>query len=129
MQGWTLLSDGCPDCGVPLLRKAPAPETLCVNCEASFLGGRRLPAPANSSGGGAGGDSALQHEQQQAASDGSAAMDEEDDPTADARLCVTFSVSCWQPLADAWQLAQAQTQSLPVMRCERCIHPLHQELR
>lgn len=95
LQGWTLLSEGCPDCSVPLLRKAPAPQTWCVNCEASFLDGQRLSFPGGSGGGAA----PQQHQEQRqpqgafaevsrlaTSGGGSGGMDTYDDPTADPRL-------------------------------------------
>lgn len=33
LQGWTMLADACPDCGVPLMRRDA--ETVCVNCTQS----------------------------------------------------------------------------------------------
>lgn len=96
-QGWTLLAEGCPDCGVPLLRKAPAPETYCVNCEGRFLSGQRVSPNGDSGGsGGVGGAAQLQqppasrdqdmHAPAESDSSDGEAMDAADDPTADARL-------------------------------------------
>lgn len=33
LQGWTMLADSCPVCGVPLMRRDT--ETVCVNCSQS----------------------------------------------------------------------------------------------
>jgi hypothetical protein len=84
---------------VPLLRKAPAPDMWCVNCEASYLGGRRVGQPrsnpdgsraAMSGNGDPRPDSLLAYHASgdAAPSSGSsdAAADTADDPTADPRL-------------------------------------------
>jgi hypothetical protein len=80
---------------VPLLRKAPAPDMWCVNCEAGYLGGRRIPQGRSGSGA-TSSDEPQQHTQTNAwrggdgpvHSDGTS--DAEDpgdvDPTADPRL-------------------------------------------
>jgi hypothetical protein len=85
---------------VPLLRKAPAPDMWCVNCEASYLGGRRI-AQARSNPGGSREamssdsdprpDSPLAYHASDDAAPSSGSSDAvgngaADDPTADARL-------------------------------------------
>lgn len=81
---------------VPLLRKAPAPETWCVNCEASFLDGERLPGSRSNDDSGPRQQAQQQHQYplfpdapERSHSGGSATGgDAVDDPTADPRLCV-----------------------------------------
>lgn len=87
-------------CQVPLLRKAPAPEMWCVNCEAGYLGGRRIAQDRSNSGGGGGGGAtggdgtqpaspvAHHFSDDSAHSNGSsdAGGDADLDPTADPRL-------------------------------------------
>lgn len=81
------------------MRKAPAPDMWCVNCEASYLGGRRIGPPrsdpdgsrqAMSGNGDPRPDSPLAYHASDDAvhSSGSsdAGGDAGDDPTADPRL-------------------------------------------
>ncbi|KAI3429226.1 hypothetical protein D9Q98_005325 [Chlorella vulgaris] len=44
LEGWAMLADTCPDCGVPLMRHPSGAPMLCVNCGRDFAAAS-APAP------------------------------------------------------------------------------------